>query len=172
MHKLVWGDGTRPDIVPYATDASTGILLATDHGVVVRTLKPFMSSVWTGTGALGGIVCDTDAVALMGLFTRDFDEPRPRDTGVVSVATLKLCLTLFDTRDFLAGAGSSRQFNEFKFPCDGLLLFSDRDRLDVVGGDGAGGFTGTRRRRPMTLVILPGFVMTADQVLRDTLMLW
>lgn len=57
-------------------------------------------------------------------------------------------------RDFLVGGSPWAVVNEFRLPWDGLLLFSDLDRLFVVEGDippfvEHPVFAGTLRRRPI-----------------------
>lgn len=53
-------------------------------------------------------------------------------------------------RDFFVGGSPWAVVNEFRLPWDGLLLFSDLDRLFVVeGGEIPPLFAGTLRRKPI-----------------------
>lgn len=120
-------------------------------------------------------VVDTDAVDVFVCAFPDLDTEPPRffDEGLVSGdeedafeddEDVALVAFVDVPRDFLVG-GSSRAlaFIEFRLPWDGLLLFSDLERLldepvaDADCPDGVGElFTGTLRRSPIVaLAIIP-----------------
>lgn len=114
----------------------------------------------------------------------DTDPPRLLEVGLTSGdeeledAEEAALVALVDVpRDFLVG-GSSREepFIEFRFPWDGLLLFSDLERLldppeaDTDWPDGVGEFTGTLRRSPIVaLAIIPGYIQDRQPVSLGTI---
>ena len=93
------------------------------------------------------------------------DPPRPFDEGLTSGdeddAEEAFEALVEVPRDFLVGGSSRDAFIEFRLPWDGLLLFSDLERLlDVAWPAGVGElFTGTLRRSPIVaLAIIPRWI--------------
>lgn len=116
-------------------------------------------------------VTSAEDVAVVDVFVcaADLETEVPRPLDAVSVPVpVPVPVVPFPPvvevpRDFFVGGSSRAPFTEFRLPWDGLLLFSDLERLlDIVPVDadddwleGIGElFTGTRRRRPIVAVAI------------------
>lgn len=107
-------------------------------------------------------VVDTgDADTFVCILDLEMD-PRLFDDGLTSGDDEVFVALVEVPRDFFVGGSSREAFIEFKLPCEGLLLFSDLERLlDPLDWlDGVGElFTGTLRRSPIVpLAIILGCI--------------